>query len=120
MIRLLRPGGFLIITAPFCSLTHFAPYYYQTGYSHYFYEYWFDELGLDIIEVQWNGNYFEWIAQELRRLPKTSEQYADTNLSIKEKFAIEILLAGLSRLSSAGQDSKQLLCYGLHVFAEKR
>jgi 2-polyprenyl-3-methyl-5-hydroxy-6-metoxy-1,4-benzoquinol methylase len=23
--RLFKPGGYLILTAPFCSLTHFAP-----------------------------------------------------------------------------------------------
>src|SRR5262249_10145044 len=31
MARLLRPGGTFIITAPFWSLTHFAPYHYATG-----------------------------------------------------------------------------------------
>ncbi len=32
--RILKPGGFLIVTAPFCSLTHFAPYHFYTGF-HY-------------------------------------------------------------------------------------
>ena len=36
--RLLRPGGWLLITAPFCSLTHFAPYHFYTGFSKYFYD----------------------------------------------------------------------------------
>lgn len=27
--RILKPGGILILTAPFCSLTHFAPYYFE-------------------------------------------------------------------------------------------
>src|SRR5215467_8426672 len=26
--RLLVPGGYMLLTAPFCSLTHFAPYHY--------------------------------------------------------------------------------------------
>ena len=37
--RLLKPGGKLIITAPFSSLVHFAPYHYATGFSRYWYEY---------------------------------------------------------------------------------
>ena len=36
--RVLRPGGYLIITAPFCCWTHFAPYHFYTGFNHYFYE----------------------------------------------------------------------------------
>lgn len=31
--RLIKKGGNLIITAPFCSLTHFSPYHYSSGYN---------------------------------------------------------------------------------------
>ena len=34
--RLLKPGGYLILTVPFCSLTHFAPYHFYTGFNRYF------------------------------------------------------------------------------------
>lgn len=33
--RLLKPSGKLILTAPFASLVHFAPYHYCTGFSRY-------------------------------------------------------------------------------------
>ncbi|GAG00381.1 unnamed protein product, partial [marine sediment metagenome] len=36
--RILRSDGKLILTAPFCSLTHQAPYYFANGYSKYWYE----------------------------------------------------------------------------------
>ena len=36
--RLLKKGGQLIITAPFCCGTHFAPYIFYTGFSLYFYK----------------------------------------------------------------------------------
>ena len=36
--RILKNGGKLIITAPFNSLTHYAPYHYSTGFSRYYYE----------------------------------------------------------------------------------
>ena len=34
--RILKPGGTLLITAPFNSLTHFAPYHF-CGYNRYWY-----------------------------------------------------------------------------------
>lgn len=39
MAKLLKPGGELILTAPFASMTHFAPHFYCAGFSQYFYEY---------------------------------------------------------------------------------
>lgn len=86
--RLLRPGGILVVTAPFCSLTHYSPYFYYTGFSCHFYEYWLGELGFDIEDMQWNGNYFEYLAQELRRLPWVSDEYAGISMSRVERIGI--------------------------------
>jgi len=69
LCRLLKPGATRIVTAPFCSLTHFAPYFYQTGYSRYFYEYWLPRFRCETVDMQWNGSYFEYLAQEVRRIP---------------------------------------------------
>lgn len=55
LARLLKPNGILILTAPFCALTHFAPFFYHTGYTRYFYEHWLTELGLEVEEMQCNG-----------------------------------------------------------------
>lgn len=56
--RLLKSGGYLILTAPFCSLTHFAPYHYYTGFSRYFYEKHLPDNAFTLLEVSQNGNYF--------------------------------------------------------------
>lgn len=120
LCRLLRPGGVLILTAPFCSLTHMAPYFYQTGYSRYFYEYWLKELKFEILEMHWNGNFFEYLAQELRRLPDVAGQYAKGALSDVEQEAQDILLGALNRLSAVDHGSEQFLSYGLHIVARKR
>lgn len=117
--RLLSPGGVLILSAPFCSLTHMAPYFYQTGYSRYFYEYWLKELNFQILEMHWNGNFFEYLAQELRRVPEVAAQYSEETLSETEKRAQDILLGALNRFSKRDQGSEQLLSYGLHVLARK-
>ncbi len=120
LARLLKPGGYLIVTAPFCSMTHFAPYFYQTGYSRYFYEYWLAEFNFNIIDLQFNGNYFEYLAQELRRLPRAAKDYANTELTRKDSIATQVLLASLDRLSRADLGSKQFLSFGLHIFAQKQ
>lgn len=119
LARLLKPGGTLIITAPFCSLTHFSPYFYYTGYSRYFYEYWLGELGFEIEDMQWNGNYFEYLAQELRRLSWVGKEYAGMTVSRLEIGAINVVLGLLNRLSQRDRGSEQLLAYGLHIRARK-
>lgn len=120
LARLLKPGGVLIVTAPFCSLTHFAPYFFQTGYSRYFYEHWLSALGFEIEDMQFNGNYFEYMAQELRRLPSMSQRYAQLPLKRHDMNAINRLLETLNRLSDQGEASDEFLCFGIHVRARKR
>lgn len=118
--RLLHSGGYLVVTAPFNSLTHFAPYFYQTGYSRYFYQYWLDKFGFEILDLQENGNYFEYLAQELNRLPSVANRYASENFTWLERKAQELLLNALGRFSSRDKGSNEFLCYGLHVFAWKK
>src|SRR5262249_5373388 len=64
--RVLEPGGTLIITAPFVSMTHFAPYHYATGFSRYFYESHLQSFGFEIVELVENGNFFEFVATQMR------------------------------------------------------
>lgn len=120
LARLLKPGGVLVLTAPFCSLTHMSPYFFQTGYSRYFYERWLAEFGLEIEEMQWNGSYFEYLAQELRRLPSAAQAYTGQGLRLREQRAIHHILGALNRLAQRDNGSEQFLCYGLHVKARKR
>jgi len=49
--RLLKPGGKLILTAPFASLVHFAPFHYCSGFSRYWYEYHLTLRGFEIKEL---------------------------------------------------------------------
>ena len=55
--RLLKPQGYLILTAPFCSLTHFAPYHFSTGFNHYWYSSHLQTLRFSVLEIQANGNF---------------------------------------------------------------
>jgi len=82
LARLLRPGGTLILTAPFASFTHFAPYYFQGGCG------WFD-----------------YVAQELRRLPQAVADHTDLNLDDNEAQEVDRVLATLARFAAADRDS---------------
>ena len=75
--RLLRPGGKLIITAPFSSMVHFAPYHFSTGFSKYWYEFHLSKQGFHIIELIPNGDWFLYTKQELNRLGSMSRKYKD-------------------------------------------
>ncbi len=117
--RLLSPGGKLILTAPFNSITHFSPHFYATGFSNNYYQHHLTELGFKIIEIESNGNYFEYMAQELKRLPKVSKQNSSIKPNLVLEFSIRYLLRYLQRNSINDNGSNQLLCFGYHVLAEK-
>jgi ubiquinone/menaquinone biosynthesis C-methylase UbiE len=119
--RILKKGGKLILTAPFCSLTHFAPYHFYTGFSRFFYETQFKEMGYELEELSSNGNYFEYVAQELRRLKSVAHTYStNSSLTTSELASIQVLLTKLDTLSAKDTGSSALLCYGFHVVACKR
>lgn len=117
--RLLKHDGQLILTAPFCSLTHFSPYHFATGFNRYFYQYWMKELGLEIIELSANGNYFEYLAQELRRLPQVESKYAQNRPGRKDRLLVSSILNRLERMSNFDNGSSEVLCYGYHLHARK-
>ncbi|MBI9043086.1 MAG: class I SAM-dependent methyltransferase [Anaerolineaceae bacterium] len=120
MARLLRPGGRLILTAPFNSLTHFSPFFYYTGYSQNFYEYFLNEFDFNIEEIQKNGNYFEYLAQELWRLPRMVEKYSRRNYPVVILPLVLFLLLFLSWVNKKDIESNGLLCMGIMVTAIKR
>jgi SAM-dependent methyltransferase len=120
LTRLVRPGGHLILTAPFCSLTHQAPYHFATGFSRYFYREHLSKLGFEILDLEENGNFFEYLAQETRRLRGLAKRYAGGALRDDEMAAVDVMLTALRRLSAADRGSSELLHFGCHVFARKR
>lgn len=117
-IRLLKPGGRLIITAPFASLVHFAPYHYATGYSRYWYEYHLPSKGLDIKELSPNGDWFSYVKQEILRLPGMARRYGDWCWPFSYLVAgIGLIYFALRRKSSSAED---VACFGWHCIALKK
>jgi SAM-dependent methyltransferase len=117
--RLLRPGGILILTAPFISFTHFSPYHYHTGFSRHFYEYHLTKAGLEIDELSFNGNFFELLAQEVRRIPWAVEHYSGTPVSAWASFVSRLFLRVLSQLNYGSHGSENFAAFGLHVIAKR-
>ncbi|MEM9346352.1 MAG: methyltransferase domain-containing protein [Planctomycetota bacterium] len=120
LTRVLRPGGRLILTAPFVSNTHFSPYHFCTGFNRYFYEKHLSELGMGIDIIETNGSYFASIAQEVRRIPQMAEKYANSRPNWLTRLATRVLLRGLSNLEQSDRGSSEYLAFGLHVSATKK
>lgn len=121
--RLIKPGGTLIITAPVSSLTHFAPYYFYNGFSRYFYEKHLNAFGFEIIELQHNGNFYEYLIQELKRVRYLSNEHSDKKLSKFRKYFLKlgqrILHTQLQWLSEHDSKTHELHSFGIHVIARK-
>ena len=118
--RLVKPGGYLVLTAPFASLVHFAPYHFYSGFSRYFYEKYLPEYGFHIEDMQFNGNFFEYLSQEILRIDFCRKKYTKKRLNILEKGLLVLVLLLLRKFSKSDKGSSEILCYGLHVFARKK
>lgn len=123
--RLLKPGGVIIITAPFCSLTHFSPFFFQTGFSRYFYEKNLAEFHIGVEEICYNGNFFSVLSQEINRIPSVIDKYGPHGRKlgffgkIFQKVQGYLMTWWLNRLTVADICSHELLCHGLHVRGRK-
>jgi len=118
--RLLKKNGTLILTAPFCSLTHFAPQHYSTGFNGYWYNKILPKEGLQVISMQPYGDYFQYLSQELHRLTQVASTYSKNfGLTDEEGKTLEDSINLLERLGQKGNKSWQLLCFGYMVVAKK-
>lgn len=116
--RILKPGGTLLITAPFNSLTHFAPYHYS-GYNSYWYKHHLPLMGLEIRDIEANGSWFAFVAQELRRSRLVGKMYASGLLGLITRLAAMPLLVLLTLQARLDRGSQELLCFGYMLRATK-
>ena len=116
--RILQCGGQLIITAPFNSLTHFAPFHFATGFNKYYYMHHLPTFGFEIVHMSTNGNYFDYLAQEIRRVNHITNSYSSTRLRFFEKFVLYLCLRIFGRIEKHDKASADVLCSGYHVVAK--
>ena len=115
--RLLKPGGKLIITAPFASLVHFAPYFYATGFSSYWYQEHLPNRGFHIDRLEANGDWFSCLRQELLRLPKMTRKSG--SLSWPFSYFIAALSVSYLSILRRTNESSDVACFGWHCVATK-
>ena len=118
--RLLKPGGYLVITVPFMSITHFAPYHFSTGFNRFYFEKHLPDMGFSISDLYLGGNYFDCLAVELRRIRGVANKYAGKKLSIWNKIIIHLNMLLLQKLSKRDHGSSELLNCGVFVLARKK
>jgi ubiquinone/menaquinone biosynthesis C-methylase UbiE len=111
LTRLIKPGGILILTIPSNCLRHFDPYFFYSGFSDRWLEYWFKNTGLKIIKINIDGNYFKWIAVELARTCKQ-------NL-LATPFLFLALIWFYFRSKAPSSEAIATLCAGYHVVGRK-
>ena len=66
-VRLCKPGGNILITAPFTSGIHQEPYHFYAGFSPFFYNYLKEKYDLDITAFKSQGDIFLLQNQEIQR-----------------------------------------------------
>ncbi len=116
LCRVLKPGGRLILTAPFASLVHMAPYHFASGFSKYWYEYHLKSFGLIIDELTPNGDWFDFAHQEILRLG-SQERKAGNYI-----WPVAYLIGLISLVYSFCRNKKSdpsLACLGWHCIAVK-
>lgn len=118
--RLLTPNGWLILTAPSCSLTHLAPYHFSTGFNKYWYMHHLPKNGFEIVEITPNGGWFEYVAQEIYRISYVAGRYSKDKPNLLEYLAMFITQKMLLRFSRRDTGSWELLCFGYQIVARKR
>ncbi len=117
--RIIKLGGDLILTAPFCSITHMAPYYYCNGFSPYWFQDNLKDWGFDIVELSPYGSYYMWMLQELNRIKWVAQKYSDYKLCWEEEKSIMDSMQIIKKLSDRDTCSNELLCHGYLVKARK-
>ena len=106
--RLLKPGGTLILTAPFSCLRHMDPFFFYTGFSDNFYQRVLGDHGFEIKELIPVGDYYRCMAVEMLRTAASH--------SIFTKIALlPAILYFLAKKPT--QRSVNSLCMSYHVTA---
>ena len=114
--RLLKPGGTLILTAPFGSNVHMAPYHFCTGFSKYWYEHHLLKRGFKIVELSPNGDWYALLKQEIGRLGGMERQLGSWNWPLAYAYS---LLGMLYFKFRSKKNAEDLACFGWHCIAAK-
>ncbi len=106
----------MILTAPFASLVHFAPYHYCTGFSRSWYEHHLTNRGFTIKELTPNGDWFAYVYQEITRLGGLERQRSNWTWPFAYAYA---LLGALYFKLRSKKRAEDLAAFGWQCVAIK-
>jgi len=94
-----------------------APYHYITGFSRYWYEYHLPSRGFEIIELTPNGDWFDYVRQEILRLGIMEH---DRKNWVWPIAVIYSLIGGLYFKLRPPKKADDVACFGWHCVAVKK
>lgn len=112
--RILKKGGVLILTAPFMSETHFAPYHFCSGFDRYWYSYHLKKLGFKEYKITPYGNLFSNFLTSLNIVINSK------SVKTSDKLLGLLFRKAFSKYAINDKDnSYEIACYGWNVVATK-
>ena len=116
LTRILKINGEMVITAPYRCLYHQDPYFFYSGFSKYWYQYFAKENNLEIKYIKKNGNYFQDIAQEVSRI-STFGSLPQRVLNLIFTIPFFCYLFYLDKIAKTTSPES---CWGYHVIFRKK
>lgn len=86
-IRVLKPGGVLIITAPLACGVQQSSHHYYGGYTPHWYRHFLDKLGMIVTEISPNGGFFKHLSQECARAARILSAHGQSPLAPTEALS---------------------------------
>jgi SAM-dependent methyltransferase len=129
IVRILRPGGSLLISAPLGSHLHQEPYHFYGGYTPYWYLHFLPAAGCDVTSIESNGGFFSFFGQEAQRFSEYLRPRHTRRLGFtRSAFLTGVWIAALPAchlLPVLGSlvdrwDLERIATVGYHVVAVKR
>lgn len=114
--RLLKPGGVLILTAPFASNVHMAPFHFCSGFSKYWYEHHLSNRGFEIRELVANGDWYSLLRQEITRLGGMERSKGNWIWPLAYLYSLLGMFYFVLRADKSAED---LACFGWQCVAVK-
>jgi len=119
MARLLRPDGRLLLTVPAACRVHRVPTHFWGGFAPDFFHQILPQRGLAVDELRPLGNWSQFMAQELGRLPQMVRE--NTALPFRRvlsallwpgfRVAVPLALLGFSRLENSEDLPLGWICF---------
>jgi SAM-dependent methyltransferase len=117
LTRVLKPGGKLILTAPFAAMTHFSPYFFLTGFSRFWWESQAKSNKMKIIEIKSNGSYFDVFLTQILIAPGMGERLSGK--AFRSLLAILLLPAAILLKLYKPLGGSEILTFGFFIVMQK-